>query len=143
MKVNRKIQRLLSNNPDNKNKNVCVLAIAKALGCENDTRYLHNINDLVYALRTRHTVRSRADRAKGKTVGKVRPMLHAIAAEVNAKAFVARVSGKVGGCGHVLMFDTGGNTVVDTAPRRRDRRKVTHLYVIYDKAGEDAASTSD
>ena len=136
MRVNRKIMRRKSNNPADTNKNVCVLAVAKALGCENDTRYLHNISDLVYALRTRHTVRSRAARTKGKTIGKVRHLLPAMAAEVNAKAFIARVSG------HVLMLDANGNTVIDTAPRQRDRRRVTHFYVVYDKEGEEAASTS-
>jgi hypothetical protein len=33
--------------------------------------------------------------------------------------------------GHVLMIDRNGKTLVDTAPRKRDRRKVLDIRGIY------------
>ena len=32
---------------------------------------------------------------------------------------------------HVLFLDTNGDTIVDTAPRKRDHRKVRAVYVVY------------
>ena len=40
-------------------------------------------------------------------------------------AYVIRVEG------HVLMIDRNGKTLVDTAPRKRDRRKVLDITGIY------------
>jgi len=54
--MTRKARREASNNVSNPNKNVCGTAVAKALGCETETRYLHTISDLVYCLRKRFTV---------------------------------------------------------------------------------------
>jgi len=131
----REANRSESNNPDNTNKNICILEVAKALGCEDETRYLHTIRDLVYALRKHYMVRSRAAKTKGKSVGKIRDLLPAMANEVDATAFVVRVDG------HILMLGTDGATLVDTDPRQRDRRKITHFYVVYAKDGREASTT--
>ena len=32
---------------------------------------------------------------------------------------------------HVLFLDTNGDTIVDTAPRKRDHRKVRAVFVVY------------
>lgn len=123
-------KRALSNNAENPNKNLCVLAVAAALGCGECTRYLHTIRDLVYCLRKYWTVRSRGARTVGKTVGAVRHLLPRLAAEVGATAFVVRVR-TTPTQGHVLLLDPDGRTIVDTAPKKSDRRRITDLYVVY------------
>ena len=62
---------------------------------------------------------------KGATVGKCRAKLAQIAQdEPNIKGFVVRVQS------HVLVVDRSGRTVVDTAPRKRDARKVLGVLAI-------------
>ncbi len=117
--------RTRSNNAVNPNKNICALEAARFFGCGDVSRYLHSIRDLVYAVRKSYTVRSRAGRVRGKTVGAARDTLRKLAGEVSAKGFLVRVNG------HVLVLDATGKTVVDTSPRKRDRRKITHCYVVY------------
>ena len=119
--------RKTSNNSANPNKNICVLAVAKKLGVENDSRYFHYTQDLVKAARTKYTVRSRMSNVKGCSVGQARPKLALLASEVNAIGFIIQVSG------HVLYLKPNGNTVIDTAPRLRDKRKVLSAYVVYAK----------
>ena len=111
-----------SNNAANNNKNICALEVAKCMGVEKSVRYLHTISDLVRAARSRWKVTSRAAGLKGKSVGAVREKLRAIAERDQFIAFIVRVDG------HVLLLDALGYTCVDTAPRARDRRKVTHVY---------------
>jgi hypothetical protein len=113
-----------SNNKKNPNKNVCALAVAKALGVHEETRYLHSIQDVVYAARKHWTVRSRFSAVNGKagkSVGAIRNKV----SELDGRFYIVRVDG------HALLLDGEGNTLVDTAPRKRDRRKVTHLYAVY------------
>lgn len=111
-----------SNNSSNPNKNICALRVAEVLGVAGKVRYLHTISDLVRASRTRFKVTSRAAGLKGKSVGAVRSKLAAIGERERFAAFIVRVDG------HVLLLDRQGGTMVDTAPRKRDRRKVTHVY---------------
>jgi hypothetical protein len=118
-------QRAKSNNSNNTNKNICALKVAQALGVHDDTRYLHNVNDIVYAARKAYTVRSRGSNVKGKTVGASRAKLIDLAAKHNTVGFLVMVAG------HVLLIDKEGRTVVDTDPRKRDKRKITHCYIVY------------
>jgi hypothetical protein len=55
--TSRQIYKDSSNNPVNKNKNVCALAVATILGVEDQTRYLHTIEDLLRAIRKLWSVR--------------------------------------------------------------------------------------
>ncbi len=114
-----------SNNKDNGNKNICALRVAQALGVHEETRYLHTVNDLVYAARKRFTVRSRGANIKGKTVGASRAKLIDLATKHNTIGFIVRVAG------HVLLIDNEGRTIVDSDPRQRDKRKITHCYMVY------------
>ena len=117
-----------SNNPRNTNKNVCGLMVASVLGVSNTVHYLHTIQDLVRAARTRFTVRSRLSKlGKGKSVGAVRAKMIKMAQEERALGFILRVDG------HVLFVDHNGKTVVDTDPRKRDRRKITHAFIVFPK----------
>jgi len=115
-----------SNNKENPNKNLCAEAVAEAIGVSRHVRYLHTISDLVRAARNDYIVRSRmsAANARGKTVGAIRDKL----ATLGARYYIVRTDD------HVLLLNCEGQTVVDTAPRKRDRRKVTHVYGVYWKS---------
>ena len=56
--IKRDFLRNRSNNTRNRNKNVCGLAVASALGVQNATRYLHTWGDLQRAIRTAWSFRS-------------------------------------------------------------------------------------
>ena len=73
------------------------------------------------------SVRSRASKLpRNATVGGIRQKVAAIAAaEPTAIAFIVRVDG------HVLVLDRYGSTVVDTAPRKADRRKVLGIFAVF------------
>jgi hypothetical protein len=112
-----------SNNTANQNQNICALAVAQYLRVDKKVRYLHKLPDLIRAARFDFKVVSRmtAAKAKGKSVGAIRKNLAAI----GAMLFIVRVDG------HVMLLHGNGETLIDTAPRKRDRRKVTHVYAIY------------
>lgn len=114
----REIAKARSNNEENPNQNACGLAIAKALNVHNNSRYLHTLEDLVRASRKRWLVRSCKSSVRGNTVGAIRKNLE----NVDGFAFIAHVEN------HVLLLDSKGNTIVDTAPRKKDKRKVLHLF---------------
>lgn len=114
-----------SNNPDNPRKNVCGLAVAKALGVGDSTLYLHTWHDLERAVRDKWSFRSVATAVKakqGSTIGSIRKN---IAAHNACPFYVAMVDG------HVLLLDNKGKTLIDTAPRSRDKRKIKAIYGVY------------
>jgi hypothetical protein len=126
--ASRSYHRINSNNSSNRNKNVCGLAVAAALGVDKSSRYLHTISDLVYTVRKRWNCRSRGAGIKGKTVGAVRGKLAKLATKVDGcVGFIVRVDG------HVLLLNREGKPAVDTDPRKRDMRKITHCYIVYRK----------
>jgi hypothetical protein len=104
-----------------------VLAVAKKLGVENESRYFHYMKDLVRAARTKYTVRSRMSYVKGCTVGAARPKLKEMASEVGAIGYIVEVRG------HALLLKANGKTWIDTAPSQRDKRKIISIYVVYPK----------
>ena len=121
-------RRAKSNNPRNTNKNVCSLAVANALGVGGDTRYLHTMDDLKYAIRKRWSCRS------VKSALKVEPYQTTVTQAVKAMrkhkadnlvAYVVYVPG------HVLLIDESGDVAVDTDPRKGDRRRVGEVYGVY------------
>ena len=73
------------------------------------------------------SVRSRASKLpRNATVGGIRQKVAEIAAaEPTAIGFVVRVDG------HVLVMDHFGSTVVDTSPRKVDRRKVLGIVAVF------------
>ena len=76
--------------------------------------------------RAGYSVRSRMSKLdKGESVGGARIDLALIAKkEPQIRAFIVRVKG------HVLVVDRSGRTVVDTAPRKRDRRTIRGVWAI-------------
>lgn len=129
MRKYRHEMRSKSNNEANPNKNVCALAVAKVLCCDKQTRYLHNWQDLQRAIRSLWSMRSVKSYVKAtpdSTVGSLRKAMHDYATkEQHLIAYVIRVEG------HVLMIDRNGKTLVDTAPRKRDKRKVLDITGVY------------
>ena len=112
-----------SNNAENSNQNICAMMVAKALGVANEVRYLHTIGDLKRAAGKRFSVRSVKSKVKSDTAGGARKRM----ADIPAKAFIVWVPG------HVLLMDAEGSTIVDTDPRKRDRRKLLGVWGVYDK----------
>lgn len=134
----RAIYRSGSNNPENPNKNLCGLAVAKACQVDDKVRYLHTLSDLKRALRHCYSVRSimwcvnKATRngKANKTVGGVRAALKKqIQKDDNLLGIVISIKG------HVLLIGPDGKTWVDTDPRERDRRPILSVIGIYKKKG--------
>lgn len=118
----RKVYKNKSNNEMNNNKNICVLAVAEALGVDKETRYLHTMTDIVRAARNKYTVRSRKSTLKGETIGQLRK---SIISKGDAICYIVRVPN------HCMLLNSKGETVVDTDPRKRDKRKISHIYGVY------------
>lgn len=112
-----------SNNPVNPNQNVCALMVARSLRVENEVRYLHTLDDLHRAARTRFSVRSVKSAVKADTVGAARRNMP----QIGALGFIVYVEG------HVLLLDAQGQTLVDTDPRKRDKRRILKVHGLYPK----------
>lgn len=127
--IKRDIQRTRSNNPRNRNKNVCGLAVAAALGVQDKTRYLHTWGDLQRAIRTTWSFRSVKSALRvtpnETSVGAMRKAIRNHNPEGTLMSYVVMVEG------HVIMLNSDGSTAVDTAPRKRDCRKVKAVYGVY------------
>ena len=127
--IKRDYLRNRSNNTRNRNKNVCGLAVASALGVQNATRYLHTWGDLQRAIRTTWSFRSVKSALRvtcGETsVGAMRKAIRKHDADASLMSYVVQVQG------HVLMLQRDGKTLVDTDPRKRDNRKVLAVYGVY------------
>lgn len=115
--------RLNSNNPLDPNKNLCGLAIAEFFNVHNEVEYLHVIDDVVRAIRIKYKIKSCLQYVgKYSTMGRVRQKIKKMR---KGNWFLIRVSG------HVLLADKWGDTVIDTDKRKKDRRKITHIFRIY------------
>ena len=120
-----------SNNEVNPNQNICTQAVARWAGVEDSVRYLHTNNDLKRALRTRFSVRSiKSALGKAKTVGAARKVIAKLFADRNDLIAIY-----VSVPGHAMLVDRNGETIVDTDPRTRDRRRIVHANGLYKKAG--------
>ena len=119
------IQRSVNKGRDNINQNPCALAVAKKLKVDGVQRYLHTIGDLRKAAATRFSVRSVKSYAKSNTVGGARKNLEAI----GARGYIVWVDG------HVLLLNRVGKTIIDTAPRKSDRRKIQGIWGLYNPRG--------
>jgi hypothetical protein len=119
--------RQASNNPDNPNQNICALRAVEYFGAEQSQRYLHNAADVFRAIGSRFSVRSVKSKM-AKTVGGSRAAMATVAAaDSSIVAFVVVIAG------HVLVCNRDGKTVVDTAPRKNDRRKVRFVKAVRHK----------
>jgi len=121
----RQASRARSNNAENPNKNICAFRVARMLGVDQEVRYLHTIEDLKRAARSRFSIRSVKSMAKADTVGAARQNLNG---QNGAIGYIVWVQG------HVLLLGSQGETIIDTDPRKKDRRKIRGIYGIYRKA---------
>jgi len=124
-RISRADRRAGSNNAANPNRNVCALAAARAFGVGDVQRYLHTDSDLFRAIRSKYSVRS-VKSSCASTVGAARADMARLATERrDLIAFVVIVQG------HVLVINRDGQTIVDTAPRQRDRRAIRRIMGVY------------
>lgn len=123
-----------SNNAENRNKNVCALRVAQALGVDGATKYLHTWSDLERAIRwmwSFRSVKSKVGYERGDTVGKLRAKLAKNYGKDPALYLYVAMTDE-----HVIVLGPKGQTVIDTAPKKRDVRKVWKIYGVYaPKAG--------
>ena len=120
-----------SNNSLNNNQNICTQAVCRWAGVDHLVRYLHTRNDVKRALRKKYSVRSvKSALGKAKTVGAARKEI--------AKVFANRrdlVAIYISVPGHAMLVDRNGQTIVDTDPRTRDRRRVLAAHGLYKPRG--------
>jgi hypothetical protein len=109
------------------NKSICASAVSDWFGVTNVQRYMSTISDLVKAVRTEYTVRSRGSLVKYKTIGAARSILEKNTKnkDLGAIGYIIRVAN------HVILLNRFGQTLIDTDPRKRDRRTITHCYIVY------------
>jgi len=129
MALNRQSLKDRSNNKENPNKNWCGLTVANALGVADATRYLHTWDDLARAIRwmwSFRSVKSAVGYKRGDTVGKLRAKLAKnYGSDPKLYLYVAMTDE------HVIVLGPKGETVIDTAPVKRDVRKVWKIYGVY------------
>jgi len=117
--------------PSGKSKTVCVTACLTALGLPVESfhvtgtlskpNYLPLINKIGLKARSR-----KSKMPKGLTIGACRKAIKKMGE--NAVYFVV-----VWGSGycHAMLLDNDGSTLVDTAPRKRDKRKLHSIHAVY------------
>ena len=111
-------------------KTVCVSNVLGFLGIPLDFYHSTSTYKNPHAYRNvvrrfGYGVRSRKSRiSKNATVGSVRKELAKMAETVNVVAYMVVVRG------HLMLLSTNGDTIVDTAPRKRDRRKIYAIHAI-------------
>ena len=115
-------------------KTVCTSAVLAAFGidasqykysqCQNDIKRLLNKFGWSHASRKSAVgITKRTRWAKMPSVGKVRKMIAKMDDGPDARYYVSVP-------GHAMLLDAKGKTIVDTAPRRVDRRKVLSISVV-------------
>ena len=108
---------------------VCTTAVLAAFGIRDRIRYCDSHKDVKRHLRKHgFAVRSRMSacglgRDNVASVGKIRERIRKLNAPATARFYV-------GVRGHAMLLDTPGRTIVDTAPRRRDCRRVRHISLV-------------
>ena len=116
-----------------KAKTVCVTACLTALGIPVDafqvTGTLKKPNYTAILSKQGFAYRSRMSKMpKGATIGKCRPAIKKLNEDV---VYFVVVNGS-GYC-HAVLLDSEGNTLVDTDPRLKDKRKVHSIHAVYSK----------
>ena len=114
-------------------KTVCVTACLTALGVPvggfhytgklNDSRRTAILNRHGYAVRSR-----RSSLPKHATIGTARKAIRKLN-DPQGTLYLVQVSGS-GYC-HAMLLNATGATVVDTAPRKRDKRRVHSIHAVW------------
>jgi len=117
--------------PSGKAKTVCVTACLTALGIPVDSfNYTGTISKPNYTsiLGKHFNYRSRKS-SVAKTIGKARGDIK----RLNEEAYYFVVVWGSGYC-HAMILDNEGKTVIDTAPRSKDKRKIHSIHAIFKKS---------
>lgn len=127
----REVWKSNSNNDTNPNKNLCALAVASAFHVEDQTRYLHTVDDLLKAVRklwSARVVREFSD----TPLSHLKRVLGYADTEGDVVGYIVWVRG------HILAVSKDGSSIVDTAPQEQDQlvRKVWAVSVPKSKAKE-------
>ena len=133
-KASREVHRQGSNNKENPNQNICAYAVACAGGVEDSVKYLHTIDDLKRAYQSRFSLASRLSMFGGRnaSVAKAKAMMRELPNPLNSRGSECR-GYLVWIEGHIILTDCNGNVIVDTDPRKSDRRKVQGIWAGYPK----------
>jgi hypothetical protein len=113
-------------------KTVCVTAVLSALGIDperfHSTSTARNVDAYEGVIRRRgFALRSRRSSFPRKvTVGGLRDGIRRLD-DPDGTLYLVRIRA------HVLLLDAEGRTVVDTAPRRSDRRAVVKVHAVWPK----------
>lgn len=114
-----------------KMKTVCTSHVLSFFGIDSSTyHYASDKNTVSQILRRNgYSVRSRNSIMNIKvynTIGKLRKKIKTIDGNENNYYYVGVV-------GHAMVLNGIGKTIVDTAERLRDRRRVTHINIVSKK----------
>ena len=114
-------------------KTVCVTAVLTFLGVEvNSFKYTGCIGDnRRNAILNRHgfACRSRISRiGRNTTMGKARSKVAKLNEGANVKYMVCL---RYGNKAHLILLNNLGETIVDTAPRKRDSRRVVAIHAVW------------
>jgi hypothetical protein len=113
-------------------KTVCVTACLTAIGIDlnafHSTSTAKNIDAYEgVIMRNGFALRSRkSSMPKGASVGACRKAIQKLD-DPRGTLYLVRIAA------HVLLLDASGETVVDTAPRQRDRRAIMKIHAIFPK----------
>lgn len=114
-------------------KTVCVSHVLAAFGIAtyqyNNTFNARTGKNVWGGILRRHgwAVRSRSSKmGSSTTVGSIRKKIAKLD-DPSVTRYIVRVSG------HILLLDRSGKTIVDTSPRKRDKRKVEGVFAIFPK----------
>ena len=113
-----------SNNKSNPNKNKCTLAVAEYLGCENNTKYLHDTNDVLNSIKWDYSVKKYKPNLKGCSVELLRYSIQTSKYPIDSKILIFVED-------HVLLLDNKSETIVDTAPTTSEKNDIEDVYVVY------------
>lgn len=111
-------------------KTGCTSAVLASFGiAQSEFHYAENATTVKNVLRRkRFSVRSRMSAFKVKafktTIGQMRGAIKAADGNARNRYYVGVV-------GHAMVLNGQGETVVDTDPRTRDRRKVVHVSHVF------------
>ena len=111
-----------------KAKNACTSAVLDHFNIDRGSyHYAYNKDTVCGVLRRNgFSVRSRKSLFKvkyGVSVGQIRKTIKKIDGNPDNKYYMGVI-------GHAMVIDGSGATIVDTAPRKRDHRKVIHINIV-------------
>jgi len=119
--------------PSGRKKTICTSAVLASFGIRHsEYHYSENAGTVKSVLRRKgYSVRSRKSalrvNTRKTTVGQLRKALRKVDGDEESRYYVGVV-------GHAMVLNGAGATVVDTAPRKVDRRRIVHVSIVERRA---------